>query len=95
VRGVDNSVAYLAFRHRLAPSLFLSGQGTFQYSVYDGGANYDGESDIFFLGNVALEYWFSQHLAAHIGYNYDYLDSDIPNRGYDRNRAYIGISATY
>jgi len=96
VRGVDNSVVYLWFRHRLAPSLYLSGQGTFQYSVYNGGGdNYDGKTDQFLLGNITLEYWFDKHLSAHVGYNIDYLDSQIPNRGYTRNRVYIGLSATY
>ena len=93
---LTKSVAYLWFRHRLAQSLYLAGQGTFQYSVYDGGGpSYDGESDIFLVGNISLEYWFSKHFSAHIGYNIDYLDSDIPNRDYDRNRVYIGLSATY
>jgi len=96
VQGVNNSVAYLSCRHRLAPSLYLSGTGTFQYSVFEGGgATYDGEADMFFLAGVNLEYWFSKHISGQIGYNYDYLDSDIPNRGYDRNRVYIGLSATY
>jgi hypothetical protein len=57
VRGVNNSVAYLWLRHRLAPSLYLSAQGTFQYSVYDGGgATYDGEADVFLTGSVSLDY---------------------------------------
>ena len=96
VRGVNNSVAYISFRHRLAPNLFISGNGTFQYSVFDGGGDtYDGEADMFLLGNISLEYWFNKHLSAHIGYNYDNLNSDISGRSYDRNRAYIGLSATY
>lgn len=96
VRGVDNSVGYLWFRQRLAPSLYLSGQGTVQYSVFDGGGpNYDGQADFFLMGSLTLEYQFNKHLSAHIGYNYDNLDSDVPNRSYDRNRAFIGLSANY
>jgi len=96
VRGVNNSVAYLSFRHRLAPSLYLTGQGTFQYSIFQGGgATYDGQADMFFLAGVNLEYWFSKHFSGSLGYNYDNLSSDIPNRDFDRNRVYIGVSATY
>jgi len=96
VQGVNNSVAYLSCRHRLAPSLYITGQATFQYSVFEGGGpTYDGEVDMFFIAGVNLEYWFGKHFSGQIGYNYDNLDSDIPNRGYDRNRVYIGLSATY
>jgi len=96
VRGVDNTVAYIWCRQRLAPSLYLTGKGTFQYSVYDGGGDgVDGEADIFLVGNINLEYWFNKHLSAQLGYSIDYLDSDIQFRGYDRNRVYVGLSATY
>jgi hypothetical protein len=96
VRGINTSVAYLAFRHRLAPSLYLSGQGTFQYSIFQGGGDtYDGQADMYFMAGVNLEYWFNKHLSGQLGYNYDNLSSDIPGRDYDRNRVYIGLSATY
>jgi len=96
VRGVNNTVAYLWFSHRLAPSLYLTGKGTFQYSIYDGGGDlYDGEADMFLTGNIGLEYWFDKHFSASIGYSIDHLNSDIPDRDYNRNRAYIGLSATY
>jgi len=42
-----------------------------------------------------LEYRFNPHLSAEAGYNYDRLDSDLQTRGFDRNRVYIGVKASY
>jgi hypothetical protein len=96
IRGVDNTVGYVWFRHRLAPALYLAGQATVQYSTFDGGgAAYDGESDFFFTSNISLEYQFNKHFSGSIGYSYDDLDSDIGGRGYDRSRVYFGITAAY
>ena len=66
------------------------------YSTFDGGGSgYDGKHDFFFIANLTLEYQFSKHLSGHIGYNYDTLSSEIDGRDFDRNRVYLGLSATY
>jgi len=44
---------------------------------------------------VNLEYQFDQHLAAHVGYNYDRLVSDVAGRDFTRNRVYLGVTASY
>ncbi len=86
--------AWLTLRHRITPRLTGNLTGTIQNSVYNGGT-VNGVSDMFYLAGLNLEYRFNQHLSAEIGYNYDRLESDIGGRGFDRNRVYAGITATY
>jgi len=47
------------------------------------------------LLGVSLEYRFSRYLSAHVGYNFDKLDSQVEGRDFDRNRVYIGLTAGY
>ncbi|MEO6035592.1 MAG: outer membrane beta-barrel protein [Verrucomicrobiota bacterium] len=90
----ETTAVYASVNHRITPkligSLLLQGQrGTF----YGGTA--DGDVEYFFLGGVNLAYTINPHLLAEVGYNFDYLTSDVEGREYTRNRVYIGIRATY
>ena len=57
--------------------------------------SFDGDADLFYVVGVNLEYRFNRNFLANIGYNWDKLDSDIPDRTFDRNRVYIGVTASY
>ena len=92
---VDQQVTavYLSVRHMITPklagNLLVNGQrGEFQ------GGSQDGNIEYYFLPGVNLSYAFNPHLSAEAGYNFDRLDSDS-GRSYTRNRAYIGVRATY
>jgi hypothetical protein len=50
---------------------------------------------MFYLVGLNCQYRFNPHFSAELGYSYDLLDSDIPGRGFDRNRVYAGVTATY
>jgi hypothetical protein len=89
----ESAVAYLNLRHRIASNLFGGVQGQYQHSTYYGGA-FDDNVEQFFLIGVNLEYQINRYLSAHVGYNYDKLDSDI-GRTFDRNRVYFGVTASY
>jgi len=86
--------AWLAVHQKITPRLTGTLTGQIQNSVYNGGT-VDGVSDMYYLLGLTLEYRFNPHLSAQIGYNYDRLDSDIQNRSFDRNRVYIGVTASY
>lgn len=90
------AVVYATWNHRITPRLFSSVTAQFQDNVYNGGV-YNSEADRFYLVGLNLEYRFTPNFSAHVGYNYDKLDSDInnPPRSFDRNRVYIGIAASY
>jgi hypothetical protein len=68
--------------------------GQFQNSSFNGGV-FDDEDENFYLFGANLEYRFNRHFSAHAGYNFDKLDSDVDLRGFDRNRVYLGITASY
>ena len=90
----ESTSVYGSINHRIMPRLYGSITGQFQDSVISGGV-FNDISERFFLVGLNLEYRFNPHLSTHVGYNYDKLDSDITNRGFDRNRVYVGVTATY
>ena len=90
----ESAVVYAALHHSFTPQLFGNLMGQFQNSTYNGG-QYDGTSEQYYLVGVDLEYRFNQYFSAHAGYNYDRVESDIAFRQFDRNRVYIGVTASY
>ena len=95
VHDASSTTAYASIRHRIMPNLYGSLMGTIQNSEFNGGTGFDGQSDMFYLLGLNFEYRFNPHLSAHVGYNYDRLDSDLGSRSFTRNRAYVGVTAAY
>jgi hypothetical protein len=89
----QSAVFFLNLTHRLDARLFASIIGQFQNSAFNGGY-YDEDAEQYYMIGLNLEYKFNQYFAAHIGYNYDRLESDL-GRTFDRNRVYIGVTASY
>jgi len=93
-RDAETSVVFGLVRHRIVPHLFANLNGSFQYSKFHGGtANDDAEG--FYEFGANLEYQFNPHISVHGGYDFNHLDSDLPNRSYTRNKVYIGATASY
>jgi len=90
----ESAVVYGTVHHRLTGQLYGSVIGQYQNSKYNGGA-YNDKSDNFFLVGLQLEYRINQYFSTHVGYDFDRLSSEIPNRSFSRNRAYIGVTASY
>jgi hypothetical protein len=90
----QSTVIYFALTHKITPKLFGTITGQYQYSSFNGGA-YNNEAQNYYMAGVNLEYRFDKHFAANVGYNFDALDSDIPNTDMNRNRVYIGVTARY
>jgi hypothetical protein len=95
------AVVYASLYHRIIPQLYGSLIFQFQNSLYKGGL-YDNESEQFYLLGLNLEWRFTRNFAASFGYNYDRLESKPVNlgggpfdRSFDRNRVYIGLTASY
>ncbi|MCX6896806.1 MAG: outer membrane beta-barrel protein [Verrucomicrobia bacterium] len=92
----ETSTVYAAITHAITPKLIGNLNGRYQWSTYNGGsALYDGQTDNVFLLGVSLEYRFNRHLSAEVGYNYDVVTSNIAGRDYDRNRVFLGMTASY
>jgi len=92
----QSATVWCNVRHKFTPHIFGTITGQIQNSSYNGGT-LDGKNDLFFLAGVNLEYRFNQYLATSVGYNFDHLDSNVndPNRDFDRNRVYLGVTASY
>lgn len=93
-RDQESTRLYASVEHKITPNLVGSALFQAQYSTFEGGRD-DGESELLFLSGVNLAYHFNQHWLAEAGYNFDRLDSNLEGRSYSRNRAYIGVRATY
>ena len=79
----EAAVLYGNWTHRLAPKLFGSLMASFQNSTLQGGG-YDDEKEQFYTAGLNLEYRFNPNISAHVGYNFDKLESDIAGRDFDR-----------
>jgi len=78
----------------LSPDLTATVTAQYQNSSFNGGTIND-ETDNIYLFGLNLSYQFTRYISGEAGYNYDMLSSDLPGRGYHRNRVYIGVSASY
>src|SRR5262249_28591944 len=87
-QDAQSATIWANVRHRFTPCIFGNLVGQIQNSTYNGG-DFDNKTDMFYLFGANVEYRFNQYLAASVGYNYDHLDSDIPNRSFSRNRVYL------
>ncbi|HEX4265760.1 MAG TPA: outer membrane beta-barrel protein [Verrucomicrobiae bacterium] len=96
VHDVEASVIYASLRQRILSNFFANLNGSFQHSSFNGGGPvFNGKSENFYEFGANLEYVFNPHFSAHLGYDYDRLDSDLAGRTYDRNKVYIGATASY
>jgi hypothetical protein len=92
----ETSAIYLSLSHKitgdLSANLLLQGQ----HSDTKSHAAAPDVSENFYIAGISLSYQINPHLSVETGYNYDKLESDSTTaRSYTRNRAYIGIRATY
>lgn len=93
VKDVESATFFGMLRHRIVPDLFGSLTGQIQNSTFNGGG-VDGKSETYYLLGLNLEYQFNPYLSFDAGYNFDHVDSQI-GRSYDRNRVYLGLTASY
>jgi hypothetical protein len=90
----ESSVVYASINHKFTPQLTGNVLGNVQYSTFNGG-QYNSQSQTWYTLGANLSYSFNPHVSAEVGYNYDYLTSDVPGQEYKRNRVYVGVTGTY
>ena len=96
VLDTETALCYGSLSHEIVAHLVGTARGTVQYSTYNGGgAGFNDQSYLFFQIGLDLAYQFTKNLSAHVGYNFDDNDSDIPGQSYNRNRVYLGVTAAY
>jgi hypothetical protein len=90
----QSTYLYGSVNHQITAKLLGSLIGSWQYSTFKEGL-YANDSDSWYSVGLNFSYTFTPHFSADAGYNFDDLSSDIPQRGYTRNRVYIGVTAAY
>ena len=89
----ETSTVYANINHHITEKLIASAIAQYSYSEFHGGENFT--PDVVYSAGLNLTYIINQFLSADIGYNYDHLRSSVPGAAYERNRYYIGLTATY
>jgi hypothetical protein len=92
--GAYAASLYGVVHHQITRKLAGSVMLQYQNDLYYGGT-IDGFSQDYFLAYIGLEYQITRYFAAQVGYNYDNVWGDIDMQNYDRNRVYIGVTASY
>jgi hypothetical protein len=94
----EATTVYAMISQKIVEKLRGNLRGSWQNAEYQGG-RFDGAKDNYYTVDVSLEYAFTRNFSAEVGYAFDKLDSDVDHlgnlRGYDRNRAYLGVKASY
>jgi hypothetical protein len=89
----ETTSAYASVSHELTAKLTANFVGMYANSSF--GDSLADTSDNFWSLGFNMSYQINQYLLAETGYNFDDLDSDLPNRSFDRNRVYLGLKASY
>ena len=92
--SLNTSTGYASINHQFSPKLTASAIGKVQYSTFNEG-QFANSTETWYTLGLNLTYSFNNHVSTEIGYNYDNLDSNVPGQKYDRNRVYLGVTATY
>ena len=92
--GAYASSLYGSLHHQITGKLAGTLMLQYQNDLYYGG-QLNNESQSYFLAYLGLSYQFNPYFSAEIGYDYDNVWGAIPFQNYDRNRVYIGVTASY
>jgi Putative beta-barrel porin 2 len=90
----ESSIVYGTINHQITPKLIANLLGQVQYSTFNQGV-YNNQSETWYTMGLNLAYNINPHVSAEVGYNFDYLSTDVPGQAYHRNRVYIGVTGTY
>ena len=94
VLAQQSTTAYGSMNHKFTEFLSGNALGFVQASTFDGGS-LDGSKETYYSLGFTLKYDFTRNWAAEAGYSLDKLESDSVGRDYTRNRAFVGLRATY
>ena len=87
---------YVSISHKITPRLTGSLLGRFNHYTYNGGSANKLSEDFLSL-QLNLDYKISEHWSTTLTYNYDKLSSvaGLGGRSFDRDRVFLGFTATY
>lgn len=89
--GGDSTVGWTALSHSFTPKFVGKVMGQVQNTDY---SELD-QTEWIYLAKVGLEYHITENVSVNVEYNYDHVNSDDKSRTYDRNRVFLGVTASY
>jgi hypothetical protein len=89
----ETSIVYGSINHHFTEKLIGSALAQYSYSEFHGSGTLG--PDVLYSAGLNLTYIINTFLSADAGYNYDRLRSDVVGAAYERNRFYVGLTATY
>ncbi|HZL43948.1 MAG TPA: outer membrane beta-barrel protein [Verrucomicrobiae bacterium] len=89
----EAAVIFANVNHRIFPKVYGTLTAQVQDATFNGG-QFNNKSEQYYLIGLNFQYRINPYLSTDIGYNYDKVQSEI-GRTYDRNRVYIGLTASY
>lgn len=92
--GAYASSLYASVHHQITGKLGGTLMVQYQNDLYYGGT-LNNQSENYFLVYLGLNYQFNRYLSAEVGYDYDNVWGDLTFQNYNRNRVYLGVTATY
>jgi hypothetical protein len=97
VKDTEVALLYGTLSQELATHFVATAMTTLQHATYNGGGvGVDGESYLFFQIGLDLAYQFTPNFSTHVGYNFETYNTDVVSQpDYNRNRVYIGVTASY
>jgi len=90
----ESTTAYGSIIQAVGPKVRLNLRAQWQGSLFNQ-KGITGVEDNYVAVDVKADYQFNKYLFAEAGYGFDLLVSDLPNRGFARNRLFIGVRGTY
>lgn len=92
----EATTLYGSVNHKITAKLNAVARFQLQYGEFNGTVTSLGyKTDIFTSADIGLNFEVNKYVVAEAGYQYDNLNSDIPERSFARNRVYVGFRATY
>ena len=92
--GAYAASLYGSLHHQITGKLAGTLMVQYQNDDYYGGT-LNNQNQNYFLVYLGLSYQFNPYFSAEIGYDYDDVWGDIAYQEYNRNRVYIGVTASY
>jgi hypothetical protein len=93
VQYEETTTVYGSINHHFTEKLIGTALAQYSYSEFHGSGSQG--PDVMFSAGLNLTYIINRYLSTEIGYNYDHLRSDVFQAAYERNRFYVGLTATY
>lgn len=89
-------VVYVSLTHKITSRVDVNLLYQYQNSNFNFNDNIDGSGgESFNIFGLDFDYKITEYLSAQLGYKFDDLSSDVPNRSYNRHIGFLGLRANY